>query len=89
VNPLEYAVKDDVLVISTQQKLVVPRVYNVSDLIDAGAPDQVNSLIDLISVSVARGTWGDGKGAVGQIRFLNGRIDCDHNASQSNSRCRN
>ena len=72
VNPLEYAVKDDVLVISTQQKLVVPRVYNVSDLIDAGAPDQVNSLIDLISVSVARGTWGDGKGAVGQIRFLNG-----------------
>lgn len=70
VNPLEYVVKDDVLIISTREKLVVTRIYNVTDLIDAGDPEQVCSLMDIIRANIEKGTWGDGQ--FGQIRSLNG-----------------
>ena len=53
-NPPDYVVKDDVLIISTAEKLAKPpfaitKVYDITDLVDVGDPEQVRALVQLIT----------------------------------------
>jgi hypothetical protein len=64
LDPLQltYIIRDEVLIVTTQEgadKYLVTCVYNVQGLIDESDPKSMNSLIDAIERCVASDTWAD------------------------------
>lgn len=76
-NPLDYAVIDDILTISTAEDLnakTITQVYDVSDLIDCSDPEQVKSLIALVRQNVDWNSWVENAGTIGTVTHLRGTL---------------
>jgi len=61
-HQLTYTIRDEVLMVTTQEdadKQLVTCVYNVQGLIDESDPKSMRSLIDAIECCVATDTWAD------------------------------
>lgn len=75
---IEFAVKDGILIVTTADdlstsKMLVARVYDVTDIFSGTVPEQADALIASITQNIAPDTWRP-TGSIGSIHYLGGLL---------------